>query len=217
MKEATNEMLLSNCSLNSSSSGASSSSNSFENKSSTNEVSSDQWGGAGGGGSASAAGSSSTNAKQFLNGSGSSLNVTLTPSESTSELSVLSINNFSSSNNITKKTNTLLNSNNNNNIHCKGLKPSVSTGAIPKSISFDMSADKGLDEDTRSKRGGFFGKLRMGFRNRRGKAFRNQDDFKIDGDDIKRPNESPIKVSNSGECFVFFFANEIVVIRLHLH
>lgn len=171
IKEQTNEILLSNCSLNSSSSG--SSSNSFENKT-CNNLPSEQW----------------SNNKQFLNGSGSSLNVTLTPSESTSELSVMSINNYSSSNSITKKSNTLL---------TKGLKPSVSTGAIPKSISFDMSADKGLDDDSRSKRGGFFGKLRMGFRNRRGKTFRNQEDFKLESEEMnKRQNESPVKINSSG-------------------
>ena len=31
----------------------------------------------------------------------------------------------------------------------RNLKPSASTGAIPKSISFDMSVDKGLDDDSR--------------------------------------------------------------------
>lgn len=171
MKDQTNEILLSNCSLNSSSSG--SSSNSFENKTSNNERS-EQWG----------------TTKQFLNGSGSSLNITLTPSESNSELSVLSINNFSSSNSITKKSNTLN----------KGVKPSVSTGAIPKSISFDMSADKGLDDDNRSKRGGFLGKLRIGFKNRKGKSFRNQEDFKLDTEEInKRSNESLIKINSSGK------------------
>lgn len=175
MKDQSNEILLSNCSLNSSSSA--SSSNSFENKTCNND-SSEQWG---------------TN-KQFLNGSGSSLNVTLTPSESTSELSVMSINNFSSSNSITKKSNTLLN---------KGLKPSVSTGAIPKSISFDMSADKGLDDDYRSKRGGFFGKLRLGLKYKRGKSLRNQEDFKLEGEEIhKRQGESPFKINNSGMIWI---------------
>lgn len=171
MKDPSNELLLSNCSLNSSSSG--SSSNSFENKRSNIEPS-EQW---------------ATN-KPFINGSGSSLNVTLTPSESTSELSVLSINNFNSSNSINKKSNS---------VQSKGLKPSVSTGAIPKSISFDMSADKGLDYDNRSKRGGFFGKFRMGFGNRRRK-FRNQEEFKLDNEDVnKRQNESPVKIINSGK------------------
>ncbi|CAH1109453.1 unnamed protein product [Psylliodes chrysocephalus] len=149
-----NEILLSNCSLNSSSSG--SSSHSFENKNA-----SEQW-----------------ESKQWLNSSGSSLNVTLTPSESTSELSVMSIG---------KKT------------AGRGLKPSVSTGAIPKSISFDMSADKGLEEDGRSKRGGFFGKLRMGFKNRRGKSLRNQEEFRmgLDSDDFMGKNCG--KIGNSTE------------------
>ncbi|KAJ8934394.1 hypothetical protein NQ314_013435 [Rhamnusium bicolor] len=100
-----NEILLSNLSLNSSSSG--SSSNSFENKHSQIE-NSEQW-----------------ENKQWLNSSGSSLNVTLTPSESTSELSVLSVNNITNPVNIiSKKSVTLLNN--------RILKPSVSTGAIPK-------------------------------------------------------------------------------------
>nr|XP_023029474.1 receptor-mediated endocytosis protein 6 homolog [Leptinotarsa decemlineata] len=152
-----NEILLSNCSLNSSSSG--SSSHSFENKNA-----SEQW-----------------ENKQWLNSSGSSLNVTLTPSESTSELSVLSIS---------KKT-----------VTNRVVKPSVSTGAIPKSISFDMSADKGLEEEGRSKRGSFFGKLRMGFRSRRGKSFRNQDEFRLENDEFfgsKRQSDIG-KVSNTTE------------------
>ncbi|XP_044257839.1 receptor-mediated endocytosis protein 6 homolog [Tribolium madens] len=169
--ERPNEILLSNCSLNSSSSG--SSSNSFENKHSHTEAC---W-----------------ESKQWLNSSGSSLNVTSTPSESTSELSVLSVSNLNP-NILVKKAATLN----------RNLKPSASTGAIPKSISFDMSADKGdkyLDDDQRSKRGGFFGKLRMGFRNRRGKSFRNQDDFRLDGEEFgtgkKTPNESPVKISSA--------------------
>lgn len=170
-EERPNEILLSNCSLNSSSSG--SSSNSFENKHSAENC--ERW-----------------ESKQWLNSSGSSLNVTSTPSESTSELSVLSVSNLNP--NILAKKATTLNRN---------LKPSASTGAIPKSISFDMSADKGdkyLDDDQRSKRGGFFGKLRMGFRNRRGKSFRNQDDFRLDSDDFvkKTPSESPIKINSAG-------------------
>ncbi|KAJ8965805.1 hypothetical protein NQ317_019953 [Molorchus minor] len=170
--DRSNEILLSNCSLNSSSSG--SSSNSFENKNSHNE-NSEQWEG-----------------KPWLNSSGSSLNVTLTPSESTSELSVLSVNNINNPVNIiNKKSVTLLNN--------KILKPSVSTGAIPKSISFDMSADKGLDDDSRSKRAGFFGKLRMGFKNKRGKSFRNPEDYRT-YDDFgmsKKLTESPMKISNT--------------------
>jgi hypothetical protein len=176
--ERPNEILLSNCSLNSSSSG--SSSNSFENKHSHTE-NCERW-----------------ESKQWLNSSGSSLNVTSTPSESTSELSVLSVSNLNNPVNIlTKKSATMLNG--------KSLKPSASTGAIPKSISFDMSADKGdkyLDDDHRSKRGGFFGKLRIGFKNRRGKSFRSQDDYRLENEDYpgsnkKTPNESPVKVNNA--------------------
>ncbi|XP_058798185.1 receptor-mediated endocytosis protein 6 homolog isoform X2 [Phymastichus coffea] len=55
-------------------------------------------------------------------------------------------------------------------------KPSSSTGAIPKSISFDMTAERGdkemLDDDQKGKRG-FFGKLKLSLRNRRGKSIRH--------------------------------------------
>ncbi|KAJ8921650.1 hypothetical protein NQ315_010559, partial [Exocentrus adspersus] len=173
--DRSNEILLSNCSLNSSSSG--SSNNSFENKN-THPETSEQW-----------------ENKQWLNSSGSSLNVTLTPSESTSELSVLSVNNISNPVNIiNKKSVTLLNN--------KILKPSVSTGAIPKSISFDMSADKGLEDDSRSKRAGFFGKLRIGFKNRsRGKSLRHQEDYRLETDDFgsNKKLESPIKINSNSE------------------
>ncbi|CAB0031530.1 unnamed protein product [Trichogramma brassicae] len=58
--------------------------------------------------------------------------------------------------------------------------PKPSTGAIPKSISFDMTAERGdkemLDDDQKSKRGGFFGKL-MSFKNRRGKSLRGPDEM----------------------------------------
>lgn len=58
-------------------------------------------------------------------------------------------------------------------------KPNASTGAIPKSISFDMTAERGdkelLDDDQKNKRG-FFGKLKLSLRNRRGKAIRGTDD-----------------------------------------
>jgi hypothetical protein len=59
-------------------------------------------------------------------------------------------------------------------------KPSVSTGAIPKSISFDMTAERGdkelLDDEQKAKRG-FFGKLKMSLRNRRGKSLRGSDEL----------------------------------------
>lgn len=112
--------------------------------------------------------------KQWIsNGSENSLNITSTPSGSTSELSVLSPTNnpqlaqLSPVNNTAQKNNP------------SAIKPSTSTGAIPKSISFDMTAEKGdkeLDDDKKNNRG-FFGKLRMGFRNRRGKSLRGVDDF----------------------------------------
>ncbi|CAL7948132.1 unnamed protein product [Xylocopa violacea] len=58
-------------------------------------------------------------------------------------------------------------------------KPSVSSGAIPKSISFDMTAERGdkelLDDEQKNKRG-FFGKLKLSLRNRRGKAIRGTTD-----------------------------------------
>lgn len=57
-------------------------------------------------------------------------------------------------------------------------KPIMSSGAIPKSISFDMTAERGdkelLDDEQKNKRG-FFGKLKMSLRNRRGKI-RGTDD-----------------------------------------
>lgn len=74
-------------------------------------------------------------------------------------------------------------------------KPNVSTGAIPKSISFDMTAERGdkelLDDDQKNKRG-FFGKLKLSLRNRRGKTIRGTDDrcydreTSGDGNDICR-------------------------------
>lgn len=57
----------------------------------------------------------------------------------------------------------------------------ASTGAIPKSISFDKTAERGdkelLDDDQKNKRG-FFGKLKMSLRNRRGKVIRGTDDLR---------------------------------------
>ena len=59
-------------------------------------------------------------------------------------------------------------------------KPVASSGAIPKSISFDMTAERGdkelLDDDQKNKRS-FFGKLKMSLRNRRGKAIRGTEDI----------------------------------------
>lgn len=59
-------------------------------------------------------------------------------------------------------------------------KPFSATGAIPKSISFDMTAERGdkemLDDDGKGKGNrGFFGKLKMSLRNRRGKPVRGED------------------------------------------
>ncbi|KAL3278746.1 hypothetical protein HHI36_016274 [Cryptolaemus montrouzieri] len=171
-EDVTNELLLSNCSLNSSSS--SSSSNSLENK--INNKSSEDW-----------------ENKQWLDSSQSSLNVTSTPSESTSELSVLSVTNFISPGNMISKKSVVSNS--------RTVKSSSSTGAIPKSISFDISADKGdkyADEDHRNKRGSFFGKLRMGFRTRRGKSFRNSDDLRLGNEnDCLKAQVNHIKMENN--------------------
>ncbi|XP_066584150.1 GTPase-activating protein and VPS9 domain-containing protein 1 isoform X2 [Prorops nasuta] len=59
-------------------------------------------------------------------------------------------------------------------------KPTASTGAIPKSISFDMTAERGdkelLDDDQKNKRS-FFGKLKMSLKNRRGKSIRGSDEL----------------------------------------
>lgn len=173
-EEIQSEIKLSTSSLNSNSSGSSSNSSESNNKN----------------GLVTARTEESWEGKQWLNGSENSLNVTSTPSESTSELSVLSSNTLVSPVNIpflNKKT-SMLNS--------RGMKLSTSTGAIPKSISFDMSAEKGdkdLDDESRSKRGSFFGKLRMGFKNRRGKSFReeyNNVRFECGDDDISRGRRS---------------------------
>lgn len=163
---------LSSTSLNSNSSG--SSSNSSESNPNKNPISTnmngEQWEG-----------------KPWINSSENSLNVNSTPSESTSELSVLSSNTLVSPVNIpvaNKKGSMLL-----------SMRPSSSTGAIPKSISFDMSADKGyrdFDDDSRcSKRGSFFGKLKMGFRNRRGKPRDDYNNVRFDcADDDGRSRKS---------------------------
>lgn len=142
----------SNASLSSMSSGSSSSSGS-RNKTSNGitEMTVHSW---------------NTETKQWQNGSENSLNITSTPSGSTSELSVLSPTNtqLSPVNNPVRNPSSMI-------------KPSTSTGAIPKSISFDMTAEKGdkdLDEEKKNARG-FFGKLRMGFRSRRGKSLRGMD------------------------------------------
>ncbi|XP_014298112.1 GTPase-activating protein and VPS9 domain-containing protein 1 [Microplitis demolitor] len=72
-------------------------------------------------------------------------------------------------------------------------KPNVSTGAIPKSISFDITAvrgDKELLDDQKHKRG-FFSKFKMSLKNRRGKSPRDTDelgrcyDREIGGDGIE--------------------------------
>lgn len=92
------------------------------------------------------------------------------------------------------------------------VRPSSSTGAIPKSISFDTSADKGyrdFDDDSRcSKRGSFFGKLKMGFRNRRGKSRDDYNSVRFEcGDDEVRSKKSDyvsktVTASNTGERFL---------------
>lgn len=90
-------------------------------------------------------------------------------------------------------------------LNVRTMKPSSSTGAIPKSISFDMSAEKGdkEDEDGRGKRGSFFGKLKMGFKNRRGKAFREEyGNVRFEGneDEAKKGKriEAVVKANNTG-------------------
>lgn len=59
-------------------------------------------------------------------------------------------------------------------------KPLTSTGAIPKSISFDKTAERGdkesLDEDGKHKRS-FFRNFKLPFKNRRGKSFRGSDEM----------------------------------------
>lgn len=182
-EENSNDILLSNSSLNSS---YSSSSNSSENHKQINgQLNGTKW---------------NTN-RQWMNSSESSLNITSTPSESTSELSVLSVNSLvSPMNNLTfqNKKSAVVNH--------KFAKPNATTGAIPKSISFDMSADKGdrnFEDDQKSKRmpTGFLGKLKMGmsFKNRRVKNYRGPEDFssRFDGDDDGIRSK---KLNGNGEC-----------------
>ncbi|XP_047101988.1 GTPase-activating protein and VPS9 domain-containing protein 1 isoform X3 [Schistocerca piceifrons] len=58
--------------------------------------------------------------------------------------------------------------------------PTTSTGAIPKSISFDKTAERGdkdaLDEDSKHKRG-FFRNFKLPFKSRRVKSLRGTDDL----------------------------------------
>lgn len=62
-------------------------------------------------------------------------------------------------------------------------KPNRYTGAIPKSISFDSSADKNdrsymrRPDVTRSNGTSFFNKIKQGFKNRHNKKRGGQDDF----------------------------------------
>ena len=68
----------------------------------------------------------------------------------------------------------------NNAISPMSSKPTSSTGAIPKSISFDMTAERGdkemLDDEPKFKRG-FFGKLKFTLKGgRRGKPIRGPDE-----------------------------------------
>ncbi|XP_059612505.1 receptor-mediated endocytosis protein 6 homolog [Phlebotomus argentipes] len=74
------------------------------------------------------------------------------------------------------------------------------TGAIPKSISFDASADK-RNLQVRVNSSGFFNKIKRGFKNRRSQKMRNgQDDFLSDhahhDDDLITQADG----SESGEC-----------------
>lgn len=209
-EDIRNDIKLSTTSLNSTCSGSSSnSSESNTNKNVTTVSSStsggEQWGGGG--------------EKPWLNNSENSLNVvTSPPSESTSELSsVLSSNTLIVSpvvNNIPL----IINNNNNNKkgssmLQNLSVRPSSSssssTGAIPKSISFDTSADKGyrdFDDDASrcSKRGSFFGKLKMGFRNRRGKSREDYNSVRFDcadADEVistRKTDHSKIVASNAG-------------------
>lgn len=77
-----------------------------------------------------------------------------------------------------------------------------------------MSADKGyrdFDDDSRlSKRGSFFGKLKMGFRNRRGKPRDDYNNVRFDcaDDDARRKSDYPriggsVTANNTGGLFIF--------------
>ncbi|XP_018323266.1 receptor-mediated endocytosis protein 6 homolog isoform X2 [Agrilus planipennis] len=58
------------------------------------------------------------------------------------------------------------------------LKSTSLNGAIPKSISFDMTAEKGSDDEQKEKRS-FLGKFRIGFRNRRAKTMREAEEVQM--------------------------------------
>ncbi|XP_017887031.1 GTPase-activating protein and VPS9 domain-containing protein 1 isoform X1 [Ceratina calcarata] len=82
------------------------------------------------------------------------------------------------------------------------LKPTASSGAIPKSISFDMTAERGdkelLDDDQKNKRS-FFGKLKMSLRNRRRTVRGTEDiarcyDRDIIGDGINVSRHRPRRI-----------------------
>nr|XP_022919979.1 receptor-mediated endocytosis protein 6 homolog isoform X1 [Onthophagus taurus] len=164
-KKYDDDMQLSNSSLNSSSSGGSSSSE--NNRAKKPEQPPPPW---------------KTKIWQQNNGSETpSSNVTSTPSESTSELSSV----MSTSTLVSPTIGNIFLDRKSATLNPKILKPTVSTGAIPKSISFDTTADKNYKEaieDEQKKRGGgsgFFGKFKMGFRSRRGlKAYRS-DEFGV--------------------------------------
>lgn len=180
LEENSNDVLLSNSSLNSS---YSSSSNSSENHKQMNgQVNGTKW------------------TAKWMNSSESSLNITSTPSESTSELSVLSVNSLvSPMNNLTfhNKKSSVVNHNH------KFAKPNATTGAIPKSISFDMSAEKGDDEQkTKRNPTSFLGKLKMGmsFKGRRGKTYRGPDDYSLRYDIDEEVMRTNRKMNGNEEC-----------------
>ena len=105
----------------------------------------------------------------------------------------------------------LMNGGNDCLVNSSSPKPSTSTGAIPKSISFDMTAERGdkelLDDDQKNKRG-FFGKLKMSLKNRRGKSLRGTEDLNRcydreaggDGADIGRHRVRRIMSEDSSAC-----------------
>ncbi|XP_055380440.1 receptor-mediated endocytosis protein 6 homolog isoform X2 [Condylostylus longicornis] len=99
---------------------------------------------------------------------------------------------------------------NTNGISGSGLKPSKSTGAIPKSISFDASADKSSRNSNARRmndplRTSFFTKIKQGFKNRRQHKSRNHDEMisnvrNVSFGVIYDGNSDELKIRNGIDC-----------------
>lgn len=106
-------------------------------------------------------------------------------------------------------------------------KPSRYTGAIPKSISFDSSADKNdrsylrRSDATRSNGTGFFNKIKQGFKNRHSKKRGGQDDFangngRGNGSMVLDGNDGTVAATNGfhgNETISFFDTSEDILAK----